>query len=286
MAVYEYVDTLPQPIKQGEVVKYFATRPQSPSTIKSCWNHTDIQRPGLPIITLRPPHPPMPANLAAGWDMVVQFATNSWSLPEVHSPLQEHLGDQYIASKWNEPLDSVSGAEGDAEAALAAVNAWRNQWAPDSASDLCEVTTIPDEHNEVEEELLDVVAQLKVWRRIIGKPFTLEEELLDPAEEREIGQCLNVVNGGDMEIVSMVQAKARGDVEEIDSDSDEDNPKVVPPSLKEMIAACRMLEENGLLVSTDALDIVEAVRRFRGHLHKMSREGETQTTLDRFLIHK
>ena len=46
---------------------------------------------------------------------------------------------------------------------------------------------------------------------------------------------------------------------EIDSDSDEDNPKVVPPSLKEMLAACQMLEENGLLVCTDVLNIVEAV---------------------------
>jgi len=26
--VYTYVDTLPQPVNQGEVVKYFATRPQ------------------------------------------------------------------------------------------------------------------------------------------------------------------------------------------------------------------------------------------------------------------
>ncbi len=84
----------------------------------------------------------------------------------------------------------------------------------------------------------------------------------------------------------MVQAKGRGDVEEIDSDSDEDNPKVVPPSLKEMIGACRMLEENGLLVCTDALDTVEVVRRFRGRLQKLSREGEKQSTLDRFLTHK
>ena len=28
MTVYTYVDSLPQPINQGEVVKYFATRPQ------------------------------------------------------------------------------------------------------------------------------------------------------------------------------------------------------------------------------------------------------------------
>ena len=33
----------------------------------------------------------------------------------------------------------------------------------------------------------------------------------------------------------MVQAKARGNFEEISSDSDDDEPEVVPPSLKEMI---------------------------------------------------
>ena len=30
MTVYAYVDTLPQPIKQGDVVRYFATRPEGP----------------------------------------------------------------------------------------------------------------------------------------------------------------------------------------------------------------------------------------------------------------
>ena len=49
MTVYTYVDTLPQPINQGEVVKYFATRPQgalvfSQSTL-SCklWQRTEIE---------------------------------------------------------------------------------------------------------------------------------------------------------------------------------------------------------------------------------------------------
>ncbi len=49
MTVYTYVDTLPQPINQGEVVKYFATRPQgallfSQSTL-SCklWQHPEME---------------------------------------------------------------------------------------------------------------------------------------------------------------------------------------------------------------------------------------------------
>ena len=68
-------------------------------TIKNCWNHTNIQQPQLPMITLQLPLPPMPVNLTAGWDIVVQFATNPWSIPEAHSSLQECLGDQYVASK-------------------------------------------------------------------------------------------------------------------------------------------------------------------------------------------
>ena len=55
----------------------------------------------------------------------------------------------------------------------------------------------------------------------------------------------------------MVQTK-RGDIEEIDSDSDDVHPEVVPPSLKKMIDACWVLEEGSLLVCTDALDFIEA----------------------------
>ena len=96
--------------------------------------------------------------------MAVQFALNSWSIPHVHHLLQECLGGWYIASKLNEPLDAVSGTEGDINAALAAACAWCNQWAPDSASEvpdgasnLCKMATIPDQHHEVEAELLDLV---------------------------------------------------------------------------------------------------------------------------------
>ncbi len=50
-----------------------------------------------------------------------------WSLPDVHTRLQEHLGDQYVASKWNESLDSVLRAENNVDAALAALQGhlWR-----------------------------------------------------------------------------------------------------------------------------------------------------------------
>lgn len=90
---------------------------------------------------------------------------------------------------------------------------------------------IPDECNKVEEELLDLVAQLKAQRCIIEQPFTLNE-MLDPIGEQEIGECIDSFKGGDLdsEIVGMVQVKARGDIGEVSSGSDDDKPEVVPPS--------------------------------------------------------
>ena len=254
----------------------------SAATLKNCWNHTGIQRPQLPKITLRRPHPSMPANLAAGWDIVTQFATEQWSLPEVHAHLQERLGNDYIATEWNESLDSVLRAEGDTGAALTALAALRNKWAPDTPSESCEVAKIPDECNKVEGELLDLVAQLKDRRRIFGEPCSLDE-LLDPEEEREIGESLSSCEGGDTEIVGMVQQEIglrRGDIEEIDSD---DEPEVVPPPLKEVINMCRILEEYSMVVCTEgAFKFVKALRGYQGHLQAKSREREKQTTLDTF----
>ena len=126
-------------------------------------------------------------------------------------------------------------------------------------------------------------AQLKDRRRIFGQPCTLDE-LVDPAEEREIGEKLYSFEGGDADIIEMVQQEiglGRGDVEEIDSD---DEPEAVPPPLKEVIKMCRILEEHSMAVcTTGAFKFVKALREYRGHLQEMSRGGEKQTTLDTFL---
>ncbi len=132
---------------------------------------------------------------------------------------------------------------------------------------------IPDERNEVERELLDLVTQLKDQRRIFGKPCTLDE-LLDPEEEREIGDSLYSFEGGDAEIVGMVQQEislGRGEIEEIDSD---DDPEVAPLPLKEVIKMCRILEEQSMVVCTDgALKFVKALREYQGYLQKMNEQG-------------
>jgi uncharacterized protein (DUF2249 family) len=185
-----------------------------------------------------------------------------------------------MASEWDESLDSVLTVEDDIGAALAALDALRNKWAPNGPSELCKMTT--NEHQKVEEELLYLVAQLKQRRRIIGEPLALDD-LLDPVEEREIGGIPYGFGGGDAEIVRVVQLEmglARGDIMEIDSDHD---PEVVPPSLKEMIDMCRNMEEYSMVVyEKGALDFVMAARRYRSHLQRMNNKGAKQTTLDTF----
>ena len=70
---------------------------------------------------------------------------------------------------------------------------------------------------------------------------------------------------------------------EIGSDSDDDEPEVVLPSLKEMIEVCRKLEGDSLLVCKEgALDYVGAVHQLRGHPQKMSGNSAKQTTLEMF----
>ena len=114
---------------------------------------------------------------------------------------------------------------------------------PNSPSDLCEVATILNKHKEVEEELLELVHQLKEQKQIFGDPSVLNE-MVDLTEEQVLGDCLDSFEGRnlDVEIVQVVQAKVRGgSVKEIGSDSISDEPEVVLPSLKEMIEVCQKL---------------------------------------------
>ncbi len=152
----------------------------------------------------------------------------------------------------------------------AAPDALGNQSAPDTPSKLCEVATIPNEYSKLREKLLYLLAQLKE-RGHISQPRTLDE-LLDPEEEREIGENDDPFEGGDVEIVGMVQEEmslARGDVTETDFDGDpdieetdlDDCPEVVPQSLEERPEMCRIAEENSMVAGTEvALEVGKSLR--------------------------
>ncbi len=224
----------------------------------------------------------MPANLAAGWDIITQFATEQWSLPDVHTHLQKHLGNHYIASEWNKSLDCVLRAEDDTGTALAALTALHAKWAPNTPTESFEGTEMPDESKKVEGELMDLVTQLKDWKRIFGKPCMLDEPL-DPDEEQKIRENVYSFEGGDADIIKMVQediGSETADIEEIDSN---DDPEIMPPPLKEVIKMCHILEEYSMIVCTEGpFNFVKALHKYQGKLQKKSREGEKQTMLDTF----
>ena len=145
----------------------------------------------------------------------------------------------------------------------------------------CPCPPIPsDEHHSIEKELLDLVAQLKDWRQINGQPCTLNE-LLDPEEEREVGENIFAFEGGDAEIVGFVQEEMASDIEEINSDNED--PEGVPPSLKEMLDMCQIIKEHSMVVCTEGLlEVVKALHQYQGHLQRLRHKGEKQVTLDTF----
>jgi hypothetical protein len=128
----------------------------------------------------------------------------SSSLPEAQTRLQDALGKHYIASEWTPALDAVLNAKGDVVAAINAVK----KIAPAAPQQRLTIR-IParpskaPQITELEEGLMRAVTDLQDRRHIIGTPPTLSE-LLDPAEEKEVGDSPYRFEGGDAEIIAEV----------------------------------------------------------------------------------
>ncbi|KAG1854820.1 hypothetical protein DFJ58DRAFT_745637 [Suillus subalutaceus] len=118
-------------------------------------------------------------------------------------------------------------------------------------------------------------------------------ELLEPAEEKQIGDSLGFdLNGEDMAIVVAVSreiAENQGEVIEADSDDDseEDHDAAPEVSRVEALALCQRLEGACLQHghsqdSTHTLDLLKQIRRFRAQLQREELFHARQTTLDSF----
>ncbi|KAG1843769.1 hypothetical protein DFJ58DRAFT_844197 [Suillus subalutaceus] len=111
-------------------------------------------------------------------------------------------------------------------------------------------------------------------------------ELLEPAEEKQIGDSLGFdLNGGDMTIV------VAGEVIEADSDDDseEDHDAAPEVSRVEALALCQRLEGACLQHghsqdSTHTLDLLKQIRRFCVQLQCEELLHVRQTTLDSFCV--
>ncbi|KIK73282.1 hypothetical protein PAXRUDRAFT_604742 [Paxillus rubicundulus Ve08.2h10] len=139
-----------------------------------------------------------------------------------------------------------------------------------------------------ENELMQSIDVLKSRNRIFDTPPTLDE-LLDPPEEAEIREMdlFTIGEKGEKEIVEMVEhemAVARGEVIEINSDSDED---LVGPCITriQMMTLCEQLERAVLEYGEgEDLALSRQLCCFRAHLRGQEFTSMKQMTLDKHFI--
>ena len=155
------------------------------------------------------------------------------TLPEAEESLKKQLGDRYIAHDWKSALDAVMNAEGDILQAQEALHKLVSECQLPCLTIKLPRKSPPESAAtpkiiEAERELMESVGELVKRRWIIGSPPTLED-LVDPAEEHEIGDSPYRFEGGDAEIVAVVQhemAVARGDVIELEDSEDDAEDEV------------------------------------------------------------
>jgi hypothetical protein len=218
------------------------------------------------------------------------------SLPEAETCLEQHLTDHYADTDWRPALKAVMDAEGDIATALKAVDtlaATASQrtglkiWIPAHPKIPTQVTTL-------EIELMDSVGGLKSHNRIFGELLTIEE-ILDPVEEREVGDdCDYEFPGGDNEIVEEVRrqmAIERGDIMEVDSDSEDgDEAENMMPeyTFMQVFTLCQQLEDACLQFGEleVSFDLSKRLQAFRACVRREEIHGAKQTTIDSYFSGK
>jgi hypothetical protein len=258
-------------------------------TIEHCWDQTGIQQ--APIILQNPAkstrQPSLDSPVADAWNILEEFATTDMTLSQTEDRLRSVLGDGYVDEEWRPALCAVTAAENDVQAALDSINNLRLAANPGIVvSD--EPTARTAQCREVEDDLLKCVAQLTKRNRIHGAPSTLEE-LVNPAEEQEIGERFREFKS-DEDIVDTVrreEAISRGEIVEVESESDdEDDPghqdDDADMGITEMIALCQRLEKASLKGGTSnslSYNVSQVLRRFRVELSRVQMQNAKQVTL-------
>jgi len=217
------------------------------------------------------------------------------TLPKAEECLKKQLGDRYIVRDWKSALDAVMNVEGDILQAQEALHKLASECQlprftiklprkspPESAA-------IP-QIIETERGLMESVEELVRHQQIIGPPPTLED-LVNLVEECEIGDSPYRFEGGDAEIVAVVQhemAVARGDVIELeDSEDDGEDDVEDVPTRGEVIKLCEVLEK-ACLSYGDAdfsLELPHQLRKYRAKLQRAALLDSIQTSLDSYFTH-
>lgn len=282
------------------------------STIQHCWNHTKIQgsvrNKMLLDDSLRDSVSSEISDLESSldasspradcgaWNILRTFAASDMTLPVAEETLKKHLGNRYNESDWQSALNAVMNAEGDVLKAQEALTtlAFESQLPRltirlPGRSRAPELEVAP-QITEAEQGLMDSVEELVKRRRIIGPPPTLED-LVNPVEEREVGDSPYRFEGGDADIVAEVRreiAIQKGDIIELDADDDSDDDVGDVVSRGEVLKLCEMLEKSCLRYGNDStefsIDLPRQLRRYRAKLRQDDLRNSTQSLLENYFI--
>ena len=226
------------------------------------------------------------------------------SMPQAENKLQSHLGIHYKYDDWRAAYSAVLNAEGDVSEAIRSLDKLTMQLfgcpifdlradtpSPAVAPTITTVPAVrtaatippqPAQLEHIEKELMDCVDTLAKQRITRGKPLTLEE-MLNPEQEREIGESSYKFEGDD-EIVAHVKneiAIEKGEIE-VDSDGSDEEGEQNGLTAAETVRMCEKLEQACLHYgdADTSLALPNALRKLRIHIKHEMMQGLKQKTLE------
>jgi hypothetical protein len=227
------------------------------------------------------------------WDLLRKFASSdSLTLPEVEAQLESLLGQRYVDNDWQPALKAIMDAEGDVEAATAAVEKLAGEAAQNSRLKIClrrpekQPSNPAPQLAAIEKDLMASVDELQKRKRIFGEPPTIDD-LIQPPEERD-GDVEEIEASDEVEIVAEIKRRIsieRGEIVEVESDSESDVEDDPFPNiaLTDAIAMCEKLEKAcitlGYADGDVGLTLPQELRHFRGYLRRKESRNAKQITL-------
>ena len=231
------------------------------------------------------------------WQIILDFAANKiCSLPQAEEQLAAYLGSQFSFLQWKPAFDEIFKAEGDDSAALEAVEVLKSKvMAHHSTQPQTEINHLSLPELECTgSELMQVVDELHRCRQIVGTRPNLED-LLNPVEEKEVGDSPYRYPGGDDEIIEevrkrkdMLADKASNANSRASGDSDDEDDVAPEFTARQGLDLCAQMEQLCLQHTSevdsgiDINSLQKQVRKLRGHLRKLDTASQKQVTLDHF----
>lgn len=298
-------------------------------TIRNCWRHTGILPECAAAAPAAPPAATPPASLAAAaassstpavsqpgpapdvtlsaWRIILDFAADEHgTLPAVEDMLRALLGDAASSPLWVKALAIANCEPGEESAALAALETLCTESnmtkpgtpprAPAPAPAPIQGAPRPATRArtaqllEAERELMDSVQKLKARNRIWDVP-TLDE-LLDPVEERQVGEGPHELATDDQIVAAVreeeaAKAAVAAGATSADADADSDDEDDVGPSTDmttdELVLACDQILDacvrRGL---GNILDVQRELMKVKGELRRAQQKNAKQLTLKSF----